>query len=391
MIRNCKFAFKIALLCLTLFLGGLLFEREAVAGERFFVEPELSARYLPAFQKDETELQRLVADYDAYEACFSSIEKREDIERAGYTVIEDQAFPVILETFGEEECLFLPAMDDRYNRLALFILDVDGEILWKTNQLETNYCFRGELTQPTRGIAAVSFQDLDKDGLTDIVLITNCENETGSYAGKTYKVGDVLYQSNGAFYRDWRVSDQINRFGMNKSVDFITAYARDGYSTEFLYTATSLQELLDNGFQIFEQHHYRKSFEKLGVLEIVPGVFPMAEYDIFMVYLVNEAGYIVWNFQPMEDYDSLYSMMGMICQDLDGDGMKDLTILARFSYAGPNEELMVDARCLIYYQRTGGFDTDTEFQNVYQCTEKDRLKDLVVKIRDFWGWEEEND
>ena len=86
-------------------------------------------------------------------------------------------------------------------------------------------------------------------------------------------------------------------------------------------------------------------------------------------------------------------MMGMICQDLDGDGMKDLVIQARFSYEGPNEELIVDTRCLIYYQRTDGFVEDTEFEKLYQFTEKDRLKDdIVPKIRDFWGWEvEKND
>ena len=152
------------------------------------------------------------------------------------------------------------------------------------------------------------------------------------------------------------------------------------------------QELLDNGFEIFEQQHYKRNFEKLGTLEIVPGVYSVAEYDIFMIYLVNEEGYIAWSFQPMEDYDSLFSMMGMLCLDLDGDGMKDLVIQARFSYEGPNEELVVDTRCLIYYQRTDGFVEDTEFEKLYQFTEKDRLKDdIVVKIRDFWGWEVEKE
>ncbi len=336
--------------------------------------------------------QALRNEYEAMEERFESIERREDIGEAGYTVIEDQVFLHIFETFGENEIVFIPAMENQYHRLAVFLADAEGTILWKTDQLETNYSFREELAQPNKGIAAVSFQDLNRDGLTDIVLISNCENETGNYAGTPYKVGDVLYQEEGSFYRDWRISDQINRFGMNKSVDFIVACARDGYSTEFLYTATSLQELLDNGFEIFEQQHYKRNFEKLGTLEIVPGVYSVAEYDIFMIYLVNEEGYIAWSFQPMEDYDSLFSMMGMLCLDLDGDGMKDLVIQARFSYEGPNEELVVDTRCLIYYQRTDGFVEDTEFEKLYQFTEKDRLKDdIVVKIRDFWGWEVEKE
>ena len=159
-----------------------------------------------------------------------------------------------------------------------------------------------------------------------------------------------------------------------------------------MYTATTLDELKENGFEIFEQQHYTRNFEKWGRLQIVPGVFSVAEYDIFMIYLVNEAGYIVWSFQPMEDYDSLYAMKGMRCQDLDGDGMRDLLILARFSYIGPDDQRVVDVKCLIYYQRTGSFDIDTEFQNYYQCTEEDKVTDLVTKVHSFWGWEtEEND
>ena len=54
----------------------------------------------------------------------------------------------------------------------------------------------------TRRLQSVSFQELDHDGLTDIVLITVCENDAGDYAGKSYRVGDVLFQRDGDFYRD---------------------------------------------------------------------------------------------------------------------------------------------------------------------------------------------
>ncbi len=384
-------------LCLTVAFPGKAFAQglpasgyEAPASDAPCARDVLDGIAKP-FSYNDLAFAKLLADYEAYEARFEAVTQTDDLEENGYTVIQDQIFPVILKSFGEMQCRFVPAMDQDTRRLALFVTDTDGNVLWKTNQLETNYCVRGRLKQPTRGIAAVAFQDLNHDLLLDIILITTCENESGSYAGQPYKVGDVLYQEGGGFYRDWRVSDQINRFGMNKSVGLITAYARDGYSTEFLYTATTLDTLLDNGFRIFEAQHYARSFEKLGVLDIVPGIFSMAEYAIFMIYLVNDQGYIVWRFQPMEDYDNLYSMKGMACEDLDGDGMKDLAVLARYSYEGPGGELMVDLQCRIYYQRTGSFDTDREFSKYYQCAENDKLRDLVVKIRDFWGWEVEED
>lgn len=333
--------------------------------------------------------EELLREYEAYREGFVSIETVGDIEGSGFEVVQDQSFPVLLETFGEQEVYFIPAMHREYHRLAVMIADGAGEILYKTDQLETNYKYTGMLEQPTKDIAAVSFQDVDGDGLTDIILITDCQNEKGEYAGVVYKTGDVLFQGEGGFYRDWRISDKINRFNMNRSADFITAYVRDGNSTEALYTAATLDELVENGFQIIEEQHYTRSFEKLGRLEVVPGTMRMAEYDVFMIYLVNDQGYIVWSFQPMEDYDNLYALKGMTCRDMDGDGMKDILVLARYSYSDSQGKMQVDVKCSIYYQRTGGFAEDGEFSDTYQCTEEDTVGGLVDTIREYWGWPKE--
>lgn len=336
------------------------------------------------------ETDMLMQLYEKYEADFAAIEHVDDIEKYGYTVFEEETHFVLLETFGEEEVQVLPAMDDTYHRLAVFIADSSGNILYKTNQLETNFKWLGQLEQPNIGLLSISFRDMNQDGLRDITLITSCQNKTGEYADKTYKVGDVLFQKDGSFYRDWRISDKINRFSMNKSIDFITSYLRDGNSTEILYTASTLDELLENGFEVFQQQSYYRSFEKHGRLLVVPGIIKMAEYNVFMIYLVNEQGYIVWSFQPMADYDNLYALKGMDSRDdLDGDGMKDLLVLSRFSYAGPHGELIVDTVCNIYYQRNDGFVEDTEFAAAYECNEKDTVSGLVTRVREYWGWKTE--
>ena len=139
-------------------------------------------------------------------------------------------------------------------------------------------------------------------------------------------------------------------------------------------------ELLESGFQIIEEQCYYRRFEKQGLLRVVPGVIRMGEYNVFMIYLVNEQGYIVWSFQPMGDYDNLYALKGMACRDLDGDGMKDLVVLGRYSYSGPEGKAVVDTRCSIYYQRTEGFAEDKEFESIRQCTEEDTVSGLVELI-----------
>ena len=91
----------------------------------------------------------------------------------------------------------------------------------------------------------------------------------------------------------------------------------------------------------------------------------------------------------MGDYDSLYSLRSIMGRDVDGDGMKDLVVLARYSIETEDGEALVEDRCKIYYQRTGGFEMDTEFEKQYRCKEEDTMEELIYKIREYWGWQAE--
>ena len=366
---------------LRLFRTGLLllmaffFTGATLFGEQVPASVEASSGDSPE------ELQRR---YEEYRQRFESIQKISDIPGQDFNIIGSQVFPVTLETYGE--ILFIPALDAHYNRMAIFLADEDENIVYKTDQLESNNRNKGELRQPNQGIAAVSFQDVDEDGLTDIVLITTCKNENKAFSRDDYKVGEVLFRKEQGFYRDWRISDKINRFSMNKSIRFITSFVRGGNSVEFLYTATTQDELLKNGFEIFTELCYWRNFEKMGRLRVVPGIYSMADYDVFMIYLVNEQGYIVWSFQPMRDYDNLYALKGITCKDIDGDGLKDIVVLARYSYEDDNNEQVIVSDYDIYYQRTGGFYEDTEFKKLYKSSEDDTMEGLVQKARAYWGW-----
>ena len=338
--------------------------------------------------KEEEAREKLLNDYQDYQERLQGIESKRQIDENGFRIIEDQIFPMETECFGN--VYLVPAMEKQYHRLALFFTEEDGTVVYKTDQLETNNWNTGKMEQPARGISAISFQDLNRDGKVDIVLITSCRNQTGVYAGKSYKIGDVLFQDEEGFYRDYRISDKINRFGMSRSAESITAYVRDGYSAEFLYTATTKEELLKNGFVITEEQHYTRTFEKLGKLEVLPGTYTMANFSTFMIYLINEQGDIVWSFQPMGNFDNLYAFKGIACRDIDGDGMKDILVLARYSYDEANNELRTQSDYAIYYQLTGGFDTDTEVKNKVRCTDEDTVSGLVDKARAYWGWKTES-
>lgn len=328
----------------------------------------------------DTTTEDIAEAYREYQQTFEKLKTAEDIKKADYKLLEEQRFFISLSTFGKQDVCFLPAMNRRYHRLAIFILDKDQRILYKTNELENNSIYRGQLEQPETEMVAVTFQDLNHDGLTDIGFITQYKAE------RTYKIGDVLFQSKGGFYRDYRISDKMNRFGMNKNINCIASFVRDGNSIEYLYTAVTLEELMENGFKVEEEQCYFRIFEKLGRLQVVPGTAKLVGNNIFMIYLADEQGNIVWSFQPMEDYDSLYALKGITGRDVDGDGLKDLVVLAEYSFEGASGEYLQELSCSIYYQRTDGFVKDEEFRDFYPCDEEETLEGLVKKIREYWGW-----
>ena len=366
--------------------------------------------------------QAVAAAYRVYEERFEQIKTIDDMIPAGYEIVEKHVFdiPLVSQTesedgeivgtevlrpkelylVSEEDALwqqnvptvrFYTAIDQSTGRAAVFLADKEGRIVYKTNRLECNYTVLGQVEQPIEDMVSVAFQDLNYDGLTDMTLIAGCVNDSGDYAGKQYKVGEVLFQASDkeevSFYRDWRINDKINRFDMNKSAKCIRSFVRDGQSTEFLYTATTEDELLANGFEVIKEQSYWRTYEKLGKLKVLPGIYSMADYDVFMIYMMNEQGDIVWCFQPMGDFDNLYSLRGISGKDLDGDGMKDLLVVARYSKEGEQGEIIVEGQYSIYYQRTGGFAMDKDFvkSNPYQDTET--VENLVNKIRAYWGWD----
>ena len=115
--------------------------------------------------------------YEEYSGRFASITSRSDITEKGFEIVESQIFPFEPEVMPEEAedsgtepdtgaasdeetssgIFLIPAFDRMYHRLALFLTDSDGNILYKTDQLETNSRVRGQMEQPEQEIASIAF------------------------------------------------------------------------------------------------------------------------------------------------------------------------------------------------------------------------------------------
>ena len=115
----------------------------------------------------------------------------------------------------------------------------------------------------------------------------------------------------------------------------------------------------------------------------------MGGYEIFMIYLVNEEGNIVSCLTPMGIYENLYSLKGISCHDIDGDGLKDIIVLAKYSYESESREMITKTDYSVYYQRTAGFVLDTQIKESFQCAEDETMENLVIQGRKYWGWTKE--
>ena len=323
-------------------------------------------------------------DFERYRARVEGVRYVEDIEANGFIVLEDHSFQAEFESFGSVSVL--TALDPKHGRLILFLTGADGRVVYQTDELECNHIRRGELNQPNVGVSAIAFRDINHDDLKDIVLISRCAGPAGLNTGDTYrdtyKVGDVLFQSDTGLYRDWRLSDKLNRFDMNTNLDVVTAFARDGDSVEFLYSAATLRELIRNGFQIEDDRDV--SFERFGEVRMISGDYRLAGYYILMIYLVDPNGNVAWRFQPMGGYPNFNRIRGFLLTDLDGDGLTDLLGLIRYDTFDKNHNTIRVTDYVIYYQRNGYFEADTAFQSSYVYADGDEISDVAERAAAFW-------
>ncbi len=327
---------------------------------------------------------------DSYLARFNTITTLADIAAGGYITLDTSdiidSFSLNNGSSGEiNEFDVYAAVHSELGRAALFFADIDGNIIYKTDELECNYFHKGSLNQPNIAIAAIGTRDVNHDGLMDILLITRCLCD-----GVEFKIGDIIFQNanSDGFYRDWRVSDKINRFSMNKDIDMMAAFAGGGQSSEFLYSAATMDELVEGDFKPLKYQTFDADFEKFGTVQVVPGTYKMDNHYIFFLYLVDGEGRVLWNFQAMGGYDSFSQMLGISFKDVDGDGWADFSVLADYKNLDDNNDSYTVTDFSIYYQRDGYFFEDTDFHNAFvgKLTGSETMDDVVQAARKYWGW-----
>ncbi|MDF2887146.1 MAG: hypothetical protein K0R23_1531 [Lacrimispora sp.] len=129
----------------------------------------------------------------------------------GFEPIGEQSFMVDLDSWGKVKFVSGKLTAGSHIPAVFYLTDEDGNIFY---QFDTTFPYSVD-------VDAVSFKDLNKDGLKDIIIIVSDQ-----YEGSTgLPIANVCFQQeDGTFMTDYELCQQINDSGNNKDIKMVTNY-----------------------------------------------------------------------------------------------------------------------------------------------------------------------
>lgn len=129
-----------------------------------------------------------------------------------FVPIEGKSFMVDLNSWGSVK--FVSGIDtgEKTKPVVFYLTDKNGNVLYEFSVGYFTYA----------DVGAVSFQDVNKDGLKDIIIILNGKNPDDVYG--RYKATINFQNSDGSFTHDSDLDKEINNSGNNKDIKAVTEY-----------------------------------------------------------------------------------------------------------------------------------------------------------------------
>lgn len=138
----------------------------------------------------------------------------------GFSIIKDQSFQVEFENWGE--VYFVAGIGEgefSLDTLYLYLSDKNSNILYEFPSFYGNGWMFSSL-------AAVSFQDVNSDGLKDVVVVAYCLTGAGPTGAEDFPVADVYFQTKDGFISLPDVSYAINSQTGNDSIKKVVEYVK---------------------------------------------------------------------------------------------------------------------------------------------------------------------
>lgn len=129
--------------------------------------------------------------------------------RGSFSSFNDQCFTVDLNSWGKVNFVSGKIISERHIPTVAYLTNKDGDIFYDfTSFLPNNV-----------NVKAVSFKDVNKDGLKDLIIILNVGDDS------SWHLARVLFQNPvGSFHYDDKLSQEVNESGNNKDIKTIMDY-----------------------------------------------------------------------------------------------------------------------------------------------------------------------
>ncbi len=129
----------------------------------------------------------------------------------GFELIENQTFMADLNSWGNVKFVSGKLTAGNHIPVVFYLTNEVGDIL---------YNFNAALPYSV-DVQAVSFEDVNRDGLKDVIIIV-ADNYDGASGGPIAAV--YLQNADGSFTNDYKLDQEINDSGNNKDIGAITNY-----------------------------------------------------------------------------------------------------------------------------------------------------------------------
>lgn len=136
----------------------------------------------------------------------------------GFSPFESQSFMVNIGFWGEVKFVSGKITTGEFVPVVFYLTNKDGDIVYDFNTSKDDPCI-----PYNSDVKAVSFEDVNKDGLKDIIIITANSSKGSANYGKITAVV-YLEKSDGTFNSDFKLNQEINNSENNKDIKTVVNY-----------------------------------------------------------------------------------------------------------------------------------------------------------------------
>ena len=143
----------------------------------------------------------------------------EDLKNSGLNVITEQSFDVELENFGQVTFVSGSIEEDGLYKLKLCLIDGNGKVLYEFPD------FYGNNWPMFFEVWSVAFDDLNGDGLKDVVAIASFMTGAGPTGAEEFPVAGVYFQHGKEFvsipWLDEEIIENVTEVNISNVSDYI--------------------------------------------------------------------------------------------------------------------------------------------------------------------------